>query len=313
MYLGVKQAAHRLGVSTMTIRRWTQTGFLPCQRTAGGHRRIAEEDADDLLRHIGGSSHLIARRARERELETLVETSIAVTSQLDLPDLLVEIARHMTALIGCDSCAIGEYDRLKRRVVVLAEYDRTGRPVADMAAYKLRDFPLTRRVLDEQITAVVNVDDPHADAAEAAELRRTGDNSLLMVPLVFRGETIGLLEIIDYERPRKYTPRELRLCRAVAGQAAVALHNARVFAEARRAEADLALLRESLAQTSTVRSIAETAGDDAATMRSVAQLASGALESISHLLATIETFTRDQAAATDDTAAAGDGAAATAR
>jgi hypothetical protein len=72
-------------------------------------------------------------------------------------------------------------------------------------------------------------------------------------------------------------------------------------------------LRESLAQTSTVRSIAETAGDDAATMRSVAQLASGALESISHLLATRETFTRDQAAATDDTAAAGDGAAATAR
>ena len=286
MYLGVKEAAHRLGVSTMTIRRWTQTGFLPCQRTAGGHRRFAVEDVDDLMRHIGGSSHLIARRARERELETLVESSIAVTSQLDLPELLVEIARHMTALISCDSCAIGECDRANRRVVVLAEYDRTGRPVADMPAYSLRDYPLTRRVLDEQITAVVNVDDPHADAAEVAELRRTGDASLLMIPLVFRGETIGLLEIVDYERPRKYTPRELRLCRAVAGQAAVALHNARVFAEARRAEADLALLRDSLEQTSAVRSIAQAAGDDTETMRTVAQLACGALETISHVLAT---------------------------
>ena len=117
-----------------------------------------------------------------------------------------------------------------------------------------------------------------------AELRRTGDSSLLMVPLVFRGETIGLLEVIDYERPRKYTPRELRLCRAVAGQAAVALHNARVFAEARRAEADLALLRDSLDQTSALRSLAEAAGDDAQTMRTVAQLACGALETISRVL-----------------------------
>jgi excisionase family DNA binding protein len=286
MYLTVKQAAHRLGVSTMTIRRWTQTGFLPCQRTAGGHRRIADDDVDDLVRHIGGSSHLIARRARERELETLVETSIAVTSQLDLPDLLLEIAIHMTALIDCGSCGIGEYDRANFRVVILAEYDRTGRPVADMPAYELRDFPLTRKVLDEQITAVVNVDDPHADAAEAAELRRTGDTSLLMVPLVFRGETIGLLEIVDYERPRKYTPRELRLCLAIAGQAAVALKNAHAFAEARRAEADLALLRDSLQQTSVVRDIAQAAGDDAATMRAVAQLACGALETISRVLET---------------------------
>lgn len=286
MYLSVKQAAHRLGVSTMTIRRWTQTGFLPCQRTAGGHRRIADEDVDDLVRHIGGSSHLIARRARERELETLVETSIAVTSQLDLPDLLVEIARHMTALIDCDSCGIYEYDRPAGRIVVLAEYDRSGRSVAEVPSFDLRDFPLTRKVLDEQVTEVVNVNDPHADAAEVADLRRAGDTSLLMIPLVFRAETIGLLEIVDYEHPRRYPPRELRLCRAVAGQAAVALHNARIFAEARRAEADLALLRDSLEQTSVVRDLARAAGDDAETMRNVAQLACGALETISRVLET---------------------------
>src|SRR5450756_2327011 len=49
MLLRVEQAARRLGVSPVTIRRGTATGFLPCTRTAGGHRRIDEHDIDCLL------------------------------------------------------------------------------------------------------------------------------------------------------------------------------------------------------------------------------------------------------------------------
>ena len=83
MYLSVQLAARRLGVSPHTIRRWTASGFLPCTRTAGGHRRIKQEDIDELAHLIGGRNHLAARLARERELETLVATAIAVSSQLD--------------------------------------------------------------------------------------------------------------------------------------------------------------------------------------------------------------------------------------
>ncbi len=75
----------------------------------------------------------------------------------------------------------------------------------------------------------VNADDRGADAAEVALMRRYGEKSVLMLPLVFRGDTIGLLEACDRERSRRYSSQELRLCRALAGQAAVALHNARLF------------------------------------------------------------------------------------
>ena len=54
-FLNVQRAARRLGVSPVTIRRWTATGFLPCTRTAGGHRRIAVDDIEELARAIGGS------------------------------------------------------------------------------------------------------------------------------------------------------------------------------------------------------------------------------------------------------------------
>ena len=85
MYLSVQLAGRRLGVSPHTIRRWMASGFLPCTRTAGGHRRFKQEDIDELTHLIGGSNHLAARLARERELETLVETAIVVSSRLEVP------------------------------------------------------------------------------------------------------------------------------------------------------------------------------------------------------------------------------------
>ena len=246
MFLSVQQAARRLGVSPVTVRRWTSTGFLPCTRTAGGHRRIDEHDIDDLSRAIGDSNHLAAQAARERELDVLVDTSIALAGRLDLAELLAEIAKRVTALLDCHFCAISEYDPQARVVFTLADYDHSGLRLPDTAPFKLNDYPLTQRVLDEQITAVVNVDDPRGDPAEAAMLRRDGDKSMLMAPLVYHGRTIGLLEIVDQKRRRDYTRQELRLCRAVAGQAAAALHNAKLFAEQRRSDEDVARLRKSL-------------------------------------------------------------------
>lgn len=234
-YLNVQRAALRLGVAPHTVRRWTASGLLPCTRTAGGHRRFREEDVDALAQQIGGSTHLEARRAREREVETLLETSLALVGRLDLPDLLKEIAERLTLLVECDFCAISTYDAASQSISTLADFDAGGRRLPDVAQYPLSRFPLTRRVLEEQTPAVVNVGDPAADPHELRELVREGDKSLLMVPLVFRGESIGLVELMDHSRERRYSRQELRLCTAVAGQAAVALHNAQLFARARDA------------------------------------------------------------------------------
>jgi len=247
MYLSVQQAARRLGVSPVTVRRWTGTGFLPCTRTAGGHRRIDERDIDDLARAIGNSNHLAAQMARERELDVLVNTSIALATRLDVTDLLAEIAHRMTSLLDCHFCAISSYDPETDSVTTLAEYDHFGQRLPDQGPYKLADFPLTRKVLEDQTTVVVNVDDPQADAAEVAVMRRDGDRSLLMAPLLYQGESVGLVEIVDQKRSRTYSRQELRLCDAITGQAAVALHNAALFAERRRGDHDIGLLREALA------------------------------------------------------------------
>lgn len=246
MLLSVQQAARRLGVSPVTIRRWTATGFLPCSRTAGGHRRIDEHDIDDLAKAIGNSNHLAAQLAREREVDVLINTSIALAGKIDLTELLLEIAMRMTSLLDCHFCAISEYDAEAQSLITLAEYDHAGRRLPDASPYKLRAFPLTRSVVQDQTTVVVNVDDPDADPAEVAELRREGDRSLLMAPLIVQGETIGILEVFDQKRSRQYSRQELRLAGAIAGQAAVAIKNAKLFAERRRSDEDVARLRNVL-------------------------------------------------------------------
>jgi excisionase family DNA binding protein len=234
MYVSVQRAARRLGVSPVTIRRWTSTGFLPCTRTPGGHRRIATEDIDELARSIGDGNHLAARLARERELDTMVSIALALSGPQQLPALLAEIARQATSLLNCHMCAISEYDEESDALPLLADYDNTGRRLPDSGPYPLRRFPYTRRVLEERSPAVVYVDDPAADAAEVAQLKIDGGRTLLMVPMVYEDRTIGLLEIVDRERRRRFSRQELRLGRAIAGHASVALVHARELERARR-------------------------------------------------------------------------------
>ena len=239
MYLNVQRAALRLGVAPHTVRRWSASGLLPCTRTPGGHRRFSQDDVDALALQLGGSSQAAARRARERELDTLLETSLALVGRLETTELLSEIAARLTRLMDCTFCGISAFDEQTRTVSMLADYDDTGRRLPDMAPYRLDRFPLTRRVLEEQVTAVVNAGDPAADPDELRELVREGDKSLLLVPLVHAGRSIGLLELIDKTRERRYSRQELRICGAVAGQAAVALRNAQSFEAARRATRDV--------------------------------------------------------------------------
>lgn len=247
MYVSVQHAAHRLGVSPVTIRRWTASGFLPCKRTPGGHRRISTDDLDELAQSIGRGDQLAARIARERELETMVSTAIALSSRLELGDLLAEVARHVTRVLDCDFCTILEYDAPGRSVRILADYDRDGRRFPAIGPLKLKDFPLTQRVLDEQKPQVVNVDDPGGDPAETAYLRHEGYKCELMVPLVYQGRSIGYLEATDVQRTRRYSRQELRLAQGIASHAAVALVNARVFAASRESDRQLARLRHTLA------------------------------------------------------------------
>jgi GAF domain-containing protein len=202
---------------------------------------ILQTMADQLANAIENARLYTEAMHRTAELSSVLKASAAISSSLDLKEILVAIAEQMAKAVGVDGCTLSYWDREADAVVTWAEVRLDGQePDEPGTAYALADFPLTRRVLEERQAHTVSLGDPKADPAEVELLQEHGFMSLLMLPLVAGRRTIGLIELEASTRERHFTGRELDLVTVLASQAAVALENARLFEEAQQSSSLLA-------------------------------------------------------------------------
>jgi diguanylate cyclase (GGDEF)-like protein len=141
------------------------------------------------------------------------------------------IARHIATATGVDECAISYWDRASDRVVTYGYFPPERRSSLELS-YALADYPETSRVLREACSSVIDVDDPSADPAEVAYLRQIGNRVAAMLTLVARGEPIGLVELTSAQKVT-FDERRLGLAQTMANEAAMALENARLYAQVR--------------------------------------------------------------------------------
>ena len=71
-----------------------------------------------------------------------------------------------------------------------------------------------------------------------------GASSVLAIPLVFRGDALGVLAAGWATRVKGPSPKEMRLIQGLANQAATAMENARLYAAAERRAAQVTALFE---------------------------------------------------------------------
>jgi hypothetical protein len=112
-------------------------------------------------------------------------------------------------------------------------------------------------------------------------MRRDGDKCLLILPMVHQGQSIGLIEVLDHQRERKFSRQEMRLANAVAAQAAVALHNATVFAQLKRSDRDALALRHAIQTISAGYATLHAQTSSAGVLRAAAEISARALDAIS--------------------------------
>ena len=165
------------------------------------------------------------------DLQSVVTMSGDLALTLD-PGLVGDrIAFHIAQAVGADDCALSYWDRATDQVVTLG-YAPPERRNALHESYRLDEFPATRQVLVEQRPRIVDINDPAADPAELRYLESIGHRSLAMVPLIAAGRTIGLIEITA-RQAQAFDGQAVELATMLAGEAAMALENARLYDEIR--------------------------------------------------------------------------------
>src|SRR5262245_45067795 len=165
--------------------------------------------------------------AQANRLQALLDLSRALSSSLELREVLREFASHAAELTGATSAELSTYDPLRGDLVMLVEYRGGADEITETGGqvYHLADYPVTKHVLETQEPSQIRVESPEDDPAERALLEKQGQKSLLMLPLVARGETIGLLEIVDVE-DRVWAQEDVEFCQALCDIVAIAIRNA---------------------------------------------------------------------------------------
>src|SRR3954447_9410788 len=192
------------------------------------------------------------RVRQEREQHFLVEATTLLSSSLDYETTLASVAGLAVPELA-DWCVIDllNDDGAIRRVAVVCA-DAAKQPVADeiRASYppQLDRTEGTSKVLREGIPDIVERVTPEwvdemAPSGRQRELLRSLDLcSNLLVPLIARGRTIGVLTLATAESKRIYGPADVALAEELARRAAIAVDNARLYREvAERAQAAQAL------------------------------------------------------------------------
>ena len=88
---------------------------------------------------------------------------------------------------------------------------------SDQTVFPIEDYPLSSRILREQHAVQVVVGDPDSDPSEVDLLLALGERSLLMIPVVCRGESLGIIEAYRTDE-RGWTRTEINRARVIANQ-----------------------------------------------------------------------------------------------
>jgi diguanylate cyclase (GGDEF)-like protein len=173
----------------------------------------AETCRDALARALvsspGGETPTIS--AGDRRLEHVSARLANARSRTDLNSALDLIAGELHA----DKVSLSQYHSDMGVVETLAESGEQ----PDEEFFSVDEYPTTDRVLERQESAQVMVGDPRADRHEVELMFSLGYRTLLMVPVVQRGESLGIVEAMCHEE-RPWTRTEMNRARIVANQLA---------------------------------------------------------------------------------------------
>ncbi len=196
-------------------------------------------------------------RASEEQEHLLAEVSKLLASTLDYRETLANIASLIVPQLadwfavdlvdGEGHFELIEIDHKDPEQVKWARALREQFPIEPDAPTGL---PKVVRTGQSELYTEITDEMLVAGARSEEELkltRRIGYTSLMLVPLIARGRTIGVVTFVSTESGKKYDRRDLALAEEIGRRAGVAIDNARLYQEAQKTRDQLNIILQGAA------------------------------------------------------------------
>ncbi|HEX8088420.1 MAG TPA: GAF domain-containing protein, partial [Blastocatellia bacterium] len=179
---------------------------------------------------------------RARNLSAVLKTLSSIGSSLDLDEALRAACRAAVELLGVDHSKLVLLAPDLKRGRVGAEYpERLWGQSLDISSWGVSPEEQLRHSREPVIIR---------DVARDASLGPVGDAiaglgicSILIVPIVIKGDVVGSFSLDAADRKRVFTNEDVELCKLFVGQVAVAINNAQLFQRTKQEVRKLNALR----------------------------------------------------------------------
>lgn len=226
----------------------TSVAYLSINRQARLQEAVVRR-----TKEIAQVNALLEQRVRERtrELETLLDISYDISSTLELQPLLNLILKQLREVVDYTTAAVflldedgGHLNRLHFLSATAEQGQVDAQPSGPRAVHDLKHH---QEVIARRTPVLIPDVRADTDLARAYRQTATSDSdhepnrtaTWMGIPLMVRDRVIGLLTF-EHQKPHHYESRDAKLALAFAGQAAIAIENARLYGQAQ----SLAVLQE---------------------------------------------------------------------
>ncbi|MDF1562254.1 MAG: diguanylate cyclase [Deltaproteobacteria bacterium] len=165
---------------------------------------------------------------RVRELSLLIDVTQAISSSLDLQAVLSQVTEKIGIALGFDEFTLLLYDYENREYAVTETFGMKDEMREQVESLRFSEEEGLIGVMHESRRTVYVPNTRDEPRYLHYKGRRSDDGSVLVVPMIHRGEPVGGLA---FNRPvvGAFTSNEIRLLETVATQAALAIINARLY------------------------------------------------------------------------------------